>query len=652
MIRLLIFFIVVILLSLGFAWFADRPGNILVEWQGYEIETSLFTALVLVGLVIAVTLALWSLMRNLISSPTAISDFFRRRKRDRGMEAITNGMIAIGAGDRERAQRYALQARRALPNDPMTDLLRAQTAQISGDNATSRRIYEAMLSSPETELLGLRGLFLEAKKENEYEPARQYAERALGLNPELEWSANALFDLQCRSGNWEAAAKTLQIARKNGHIDKKAAARKQAILLTAQASEREDEDMNEALANALQAHKLAPDLVPAADIAGRILASTGNTAKAAKVIRETWKMSPHPDLARTYAYARPGDSPADRLKRVNQLAELTPNNIEAPIAIADAALDAHDWLAARAALEPLLEKRLTARICLAMARIEGGQYGDKGRVREWLARAVHAPRDPTWTADGYISEKWLPVSPITGLIDSFDWQIPVDSIEEKDSNRLLEQLNVLAAEALIEAKPQDDAPKDIHGDVKESIKDVQNSTEAAPQSDAPITVEATTLEPDEIVYPAKEVDKTKPATKTKADTAADEKASAVAAAVATAAAASLIDEDADQPDKKADDKPIILNDKSKIETAEVSPVTADAAPPRKTRKPKKEETKKADSKKSSVPKPQKDAQKPVSELPGSLRSLPPPSPEIAPTSEPRIFVSPRAPDDPGPDRVD
>ena len=635
MIRLLIFFVTVTLLSLGFAWFADRPGNILVEWQGYEIETSLFTALVLVGLVIALTLALWTLLRHLISGPTSISNYFKQRKRDKGMDAITSGMIAIGAGDREQAQRFALQARRTLPNDPMTDLLRAQTAQISGDNATSRRIYEAMLSSPETELLGLRGLFLEAKKENEFEPARQYAERALKLNPDLEWSANALFDLQCRHGNWEEAAKTLEIARKNGHIEKKIAARRQAVLLTAQAMEGEDKDMNDALAKAIQAHKLAPDLVPAADIAGRILASTGNTAKAAKIIRETWKKLPHPDLALTYAHARPGDSPADRLKRVQELAVLTPNNIEAPIAIADAAIDAHDWSAARMALEPLLEKRLTARICLQMARIEGGQYGDKGRVREWLARAVHAPRDPTWTADGYISEKWLPVSPITGLIDSFDWQVPVDSIEEKDSNRLLEQLNVLAAEALIEAKPH------------EEVKETTGIDDPDTGENEPITVEATTIEPDDIKIPVEPKVETEPDDIPKDSVATSGKAASATATLADGDASQETSKKPDRKDVKVDDTPIILNDKSEIETAEATPVEPEAAAPKKTGA--------ANTEGASNHKPKywTDEQEPKADLPGKLRSLPPPpSPEIAPTSEPRIFVSPRAPDDPGPDPVD
>ena len=40
------------------------------------------------------------------------------------------------------------------------------------------------------------------------------------------------------------------------------------------------------------------------------------------------------------------------------------------------------------------------------------------------ARA-HAPRDPAWTADGFVSERWLPVSPVTGRLDAFEWKVPL-----------------------------------------------------------------------------------------------------------------------------------------------------------------------------------------------------------------------------------
>ena len=67
-----------------------------------------------------------------------------------------------------------------------------------------------------------------------------------------------------------------------------------------------------------------------------------------------------------------------------------------------------------------------------MARIEAGELGDKGREREWLARALRAPRDRAWIADGYISDRWLPVSPVTGAVDGFEWKAPVDAIGRGD----------------------------------------------------------------------------------------------------------------------------------------------------------------------------------------------------------------------------
>ena len=42
-----------------------------------------------------------------------------------------------------------------------------------------------------------------------------------------------------------------------------------------------------------------------------------------------------------------------------------------------------------------------------------------------MTRAVHARRDPAWTADGYVSDRWMPVSPVTGRLDAFQWRDPL-----------------------------------------------------------------------------------------------------------------------------------------------------------------------------------------------------------------------------------
>ena len=232
--------------------------------------------------------------------------------------------------------------------------------------------------------------------------------------------------------------------------------RRRAVLLTAQAQKLEDSDMDKALELAKEAHGLAPDLVPAAEIAGRLSASAGKVGQATHVLEQTWKQSPHPDLAYAYAYARPGDSPKDRLKRVRELAAKTPSHREARIAVARAAIDAQAWGEARAALEPLVEDDLSARVCVLMARIEKGEKGDTGRVRQWLARAVAAPRDPTWVADNQASNSWAPVSPVTVRLDAYEWrEAPEPPQRAADAGWLAEIVSSVEAEAgpMIEAAP-------------------------------------------------------------------------------------------------------------------------------------------------------------------------------------------------------
>lgn len=498
MVRLVIYLLAVLLIASGLAWLADRPGTLQIFWQGYDIETSVFRAAVLLAGVIAMAIFLWSVVRTVWNSPAILGDRIVRRRQKRGLEALSSGLIAVGAGDKTLATRYALQARKTLPHEPLTHLLRAQAAQLSGDRATTRRIYEAMLQSPETEQLGLRGLYLEAEREGETVAAVQFAERALKANPRLEWSAGSLFEMQCRQKDWAGALESLTAAKRNGAMAKGSVDRKRAVLLTALAQDNEENDPDKSLAYALEAHHLAPDLVPAACVAGRILASRGNTAKAAKVLQKTWSRTPHPDIAEVYAFARVGDSTHDRLDRVRQLAALSPQSIESPIAVAKTAIDARLYSAALNALEPLIPDRMTQRVATLLAQAEAGATGDKGKVREWLARAAHAARDPVWIADGVISSRWEPISPVDGHLDAFAWRVPTE---------LTDQAGKALDASRIEALLAIEAPA---GESDDTNREPTLAGSAAP--DDIIDAEAVTVVPEQITTPAVET----PAAKTEA----------------------------------------------------------------------------------------------------------------------------------------
>ena len=428
MLRVLFIFSVICVLAVVTAIFADYPGELHVSWLGYEVNTSFMLGVGAVFAVVLVLVLLAGLLRGLIGMPDAISGFFRTRRQMRGLDALSKGVLAAGAGDAEAAARYSQQASRILTNEPLAQLLKAQAAQLGGDRKTVKRVFEAMLQDTETEALGLRGLFVQARQDGDLDQARLHAERAFALSPRLGWAARAVLALQTSEQDWPAVEATLDLCRRNKLMDTAEATRKKAVVTTARAADLEEASPDRALEMALAAHKAAPDLVPAAVVAGRILAATGQTRKAGRVLEKTWALSPHPEIAEIYGAAKAGASPKERLKRVRALVRKNDGGDEGPIALAGAAVAAHEWRAAADALAPLTRERPSARVCALMAEIEEGESGDEGRMREWLARAVSAPRDPVWTADGFTSEVWRPSSPVTGELDAFQWKVPVEGL--------------------------------------------------------------------------------------------------------------------------------------------------------------------------------------------------------------------------------
>lgn len=452
MIRLFWRFALLVVLASGFAWLADSPGFVTIQWQGKEIRTSVVAAVAIALIAMVLAWYIWGLFRRLWRSPRSMGEYWRFRKNRKGYDSLSRGIIAAGAGDAAAASKHAAIAGNALADEPLVNVLAAQAAQLKGDRASVKRIFEAMTKSPDTEALGLRGLFSEARQAGDIASAKIYAERALRLNPRLAWASASVLQLQSLSKDWSGAAATLAQQAKSGLLMGEEGNRKQAVMLAAEALALEDTDRTRALSLATRAHKLDPELIPAALVAARIHTSQGSPRKASRILKDTWSRFPHPDLAEVFAHLKPGDGPEIRFERVRDLAS-NGSDLESAYALARAAALAQRWDVARRALEPYLADQPQARLCVLMADIEEAQ-GDKGRAREWLARAVKAPRDPMWVSDGVASPRWAPVSPVSGEIVPCEWKSPFEM--PADDKQIAESAPVaVIASPKPQAKPVD-----------------------------------------------------------------------------------------------------------------------------------------------------------------------------------------------------
>src|SRR5262249_54512915 len=145
---------------------------------------------------------------------------------------------------------------------------------------------------------------------------------------------------------------------------------------------------------------------------------------------------------------RPGDSARQRLSRVETLAAKGPADAEAALAVARAALDAQEFAAARKALAPYTASP-RKRVAALMSQLEMAQ-GDEGRAREWMAAGLNARRAPAWTADAFVSDHWLPISPVSGRLDAFEWK---DPLAGEDHGTVIEHRAEPPVPATVETSP-------------------------------------------------------------------------------------------------------------------------------------------------------------------------------------------------------
>jgi HemY protein len=461
MIRIIFFLAIILALALGLSWVADQEGSIAINWLGHKVEIDNMAIVLVALLVIAVVLAfLWNMIRLVFRLPSLMSIASRSRRKQKGYSAVSRGMIAVGTGDTKTAVKQASEAQRLLGADPLTLLLNAQSAQLSGDGGKAEKAFNAMLENRDMRVVGLRGLYIEAQRKGDDKAAGFYADEAYKLAPQADWASDAALSFKYQARDWLGAMTLVEQAASRRLIDKETARKQRAVLLTADALERRAADPAGAMRSAQEAIKLDPTMIPAAAFVGRRTSELGDYGRASKVLETAWNALPHPDIAEAYLDVRLGDAALDRLKRAKHLLKLMPKDPESKLIVAKAALDAREYKTARETLESLVLEFPSVRACSLMAELEEHESGNMGLVREWLSRASRAERDKAWVADDKVSDTWLPVSPITGKLGGYVWTKPpqapramlLEEIQERRVAPTLAPAPVIVAEVL-EAKP-------------------------------------------------------------------------------------------------------------------------------------------------------------------------------------------------------
>jgi HemY protein len=427
-IRALPALIVIIVLIAVAIFIADRPGSVELDWQGWRIDTNVAVLALGMGVLGMIAAGLFHVIRRLVTAPAAFLRWRRERRREHGFRALTQGMVAVAAGDPEEAMKHSRRADALLAEPPLTLLLSAQAAQLNGDHNAAKRYFSAMLERTETEFLGLRGLLVQALHAGDEAAALKLVERARELRPKTPWVLHRLYHLRARAGQWIAAEATLTEAIARKAIADVTGRRHRAVLLHEQSREAEAAG-DSSKATTLAEKSVAADrgFAPAAIHLAQL--QSPRPRRALRTLLAAWREAPRPDLAHAFAALFAVETPVQRVKRMETLAAANPTNPESSLAVAEAALEAKLWGEARRHLlaAGAGDANPSPRLCRLMAQLEEEEHGDQAAARAWLARAAATPTaDPTYVCEhcGAEPAQWSAHCPHCREFGSLVWRVP------------------------------------------------------------------------------------------------------------------------------------------------------------------------------------------------------------------------------------
>lgn len=441
MFKILLFSLIAGISILAAFWIAQQPGILIIKWLGYEIDTSIgFLFVILVMLAGILYLLIW-LCYALVLTPHRIRKAQANERRKNGYKALTKGMVALAAGDAVEAQRHAQKATLLMNDPPLTLLLTAQAAQLSGDEKAAAKYFQLMLDNPESAFLGYRGLLMQALRQKNYKVALDYTRKALKTHPKADWLTQTQFELETKLGEWVAAAASLQLLQKNKKLPQSQLERFEGLLLAETARRSFAEQPELAVEKAQAALKYIPHFIPALILEVKGLLQADKKKPAIKLIEKQWQTVQHPTLLKLYKQALQDQSIEEQLKRLEKLTPSSnPLSSDILLVLAEASIQAKAWPQARQYLQQIMQNgHKTAKACRLMAELEEGENQNYRAAMQWLTQASEASEEACWicqTCQTHYPE-WQACCNHCQELDQLVWSYPSSPLSLKKSDMVL-----------------------------------------------------------------------------------------------------------------------------------------------------------------------------------------------------------------------
>ena len=417
MIRLTLYIVTALSISLIAAWVASNPGQIIITWQGWEIRTTIavfifFIVLYTAAILASLKLLKWLNILSYLSSPQRLAG-----KRKKGALDLDQAWSALALGDHEQAIKMGLRAKSKLGEDHNVLRLLASATKQSGK--IENPYFEALKSAPHSAPWVLKQELDQLIELKSWEEALPIANKMLSERPGNRYLAEVQLMLLAHLGLWHDAKEALNL--KGGISPSQKAHLKAMVEYCIALEEKAAGRKIEAQALTKSALKKDPKFGPAAILSARLYLEQGDQKEAGKILNAIWKRSPNSEIANMLIDLNPLESATETYRRIKSVSEKMPEHTERQQLLARAAIDAGHWPEARQALElNIASGKPTKTTYQLLAQLERKQKNDDAAAQKFVVLSEALKDDSPWVCRECLSptQHYVPVCSTCQEFDS------------------------------------------------------------------------------------------------------------------------------------------------------------------------------------------------------------------------------------------
>lgn len=439
--RILFYILLAIAITFGLLYLVEfLPGYFTLDIGSYHVSLSYVMALIIILALIMIAIFADRLIRSILGLSIFSSKSRRANRKYQSYNKLTEGLVAMAAGDSKKALQLAQKAEKMDSKNPLTCLLIAQTSLLNKDVDEAHKKYTELLKDKKTRLMGYRGLYLLAVESGNYDEALVLIKRAYELHPSSLWVFEALFELHISQHQFKEALPLIRPAVKRNHLPVQKGQHLAAVLETEIARlklKEEEVDQKSALSHLENARKAQKDFIPALSFMVEIFVDQKQDRQAKRMISEIWKINPQASMIPHFEKLNENLKDEAIFKAAKKLYQLNPKHEESRIFFAQMALRFKKFDMAQEQLNHLLNdygtpQQRTYRLLAELEDLDETKRNPE-QIREYILKMATARFAPAWICDGSMAilENWQAISP-AGKLDGLKWKEPSSEINLLD----------------------------------------------------------------------------------------------------------------------------------------------------------------------------------------------------------------------------